>query len=152
MQNENEIKTRPWTEQDKKDLIRLYPTKTNIELCRILEKSEGQIRGMKERLGLNKKFNPFSSNEIIQIKKFYEENDGEINLDEFSLKLGRPKTSISRCAKRMGLTKQTRPLTQSTIQKMKKSLEEYRQTDAYINNVKKTTKKNTYILCSKRTP
>jgi hypothetical protein len=57
-------------EKDKEDLIELYPYKTNKELCLILEKSEGQLRGMKERLGLNTKFNPFSEYEKQLIREF----------------------------------------------------------------------------------
>ena len=95
-QKEKEIKIRPWTEKDKDDLVKLYPYKTNKELCVLLEKSEGQVRGMKERLGLNSKINLFTDKEKQEIEEFYKTNCLEMDLETFAKKLGRPKTSISR--------------------------------------------------------
>jgi len=69
-QNEKEIKTRPWTEKDKIDLKELYPYKTDKELCIILEKTSGQLRGMKERLKLNQKNIPFSDIEKEKNNRF----------------------------------------------------------------------------------
>ena len=102
-QKESETKTRPWTEKDKSDLIELYPCKTNAELCEILEKSEGQVRGMKERLGLNQKFRPFTKEEICKVEEFYESRYKDISLDDLAKELGRSKIAIQRNAKRIGL-------------------------------------------------
>ena len=44
-----------WTDNEKQILIENYPIMTTSELMILLNKSEGQIRGMKERLGLNQK-------------------------------------------------------------------------------------------------
>lgn len=136
-QKEKEIKIRPWTEKDKEDLVKLYPYKTNKELCVLLEKSEGQVRGMKERLGLNSKINLFTDKEKLEIEEFYKTNCLEMDLETFAKKLGRPKTSISRYAKSLNLTKSNRPLSKQAIEKREKSLSEYRKTDEYINNLKK---------------
>ena len=136
-QKEKEIKIRPWTEKDKDDLVKLYPYKTNKELCVLLEKSEGQVRGMKERLGLNSKINLFTDKEKQEIEEFYKTNCLEMDLETFAQKLGRPKTSISRYAKSLNLTKSNRPLSKQVIEKREKSLSEYRETDEYINNLKK---------------
>lgn len=135
-QKEKEIKTRPWSEKDKDDLIRLYPNKTNKELCIILEKSEGQLRGMKERLGLNAKIKPFTNEEKLKIEDFYKANHCEMDLEAFAQKLGRPKTSISRYAKSLDLTKKGRPLSKQAMEKREKSSSEYRKTDEYINIIK----------------
>lgn len=135
-QNENEVKTRPWTDLDKEQLIELYPTHSNIELCKILEKTDGQLRSMKTSLGLNAKFNPLTDEEKRLIIDFYQNNPGDMDLASFAIQLGRQKTSISRYAKKLGLTKYNRPMSKETKNKLKQSLEEYRKTDDYLNNVK----------------
>ena len=76
VQNEREIKTRPWTEKDKMNLVKLYPYKTNKELCEILEKTDGQLRGMKSHFGLNQKIKPLTLKEKEEIEKFYKNNQG----------------------------------------------------------------------------
>lgn len=119
VQNEKETKASPWTEKDKKKLIELYPYKTNKELCEILEKTDGQLRGMKSRLGLNEKFKPLTTEEKEKIEQFYRNNPNEMDLENFSKELGRPKTSISRYARKLGLTKYTRKFSQQSINKMK---------------------------------
>ena len=136
-QKENEIKTRQWTEEDKRILIKLYPTHSNKELCVILEKTDGQLRWMKEKLGLNSKFKPFTDEEKKQIEDFYKNNLDTIDLESFANKIGRQKTSISRYARKIGLTKYNRHLSQKSKEKLKSSLEEYRKTDEYINDVKR---------------
>ena len=103
----------------------------------IIGKSEGQVRGMKERLGLNSKINLFTDKEKQEIEEFYKTNCLEMDLETFAQKLGRPKTSISRYAKSLNLTKSNRPLSKQVIEKREKSLSEYRETDEYINNLKK---------------
>lgn len=112
-------------------MIKLYPYKTNKELCKILEKTEGQLRGMKSRLGLNRKFKPLTSKEKEEIENFYKGNPNEMNLEEFSKKLGRQKTSISRYARRLGLTKYNRSFSNQSIEKIKNILSIYHETDIY---------------------
>ena len=135
-QSENEIKVRPWNDLDKERLIKLYPTHSNIELCKILEKTDGQLRSMKTSLGLNTKFNPLTDEEKRLITDFYQNNPDDMDLASFALQLGRQKTSISRYAKKVGLTKCNRSMSKETKNKLKQSLEEYRKTDDYLNNVK----------------
>lgn len=101
-----------WTDNEKQILIENYPIMTTSELMILLNKSEGQIRGMKERLGLNQKLNVFTNEEKELIRKFYEENSEQLNLDDFAKKLNRPKTSICRYANKEGLTKSSRPMTE----------------------------------------
>ena len=79
-----------WTDNEKQILIENYPIMTTSELMILLNKSEGQIRGMKERLGLNQKLNVFTNEEKELIRKFYEENSEQLNLDDFAKKLNRP--------------------------------------------------------------
>ena len=139
-QKERETKTRPWTDEDKKLLIELYPTHSNKELCEILEKTDGQLRGMKSSLGLNTKFKPFTDTEKRQIEDFYKNNSDVMDLETFANKIGREKTSISRYARRLGLTKCDRHLSLKSKEKLKQSLDEYRKTDEYLNIVKKQQK------------
>ena len=134
--NEKKRKTSPWTEEDKQLLIDLYPQYSNKELCEILHKTEGQLRGMKERLGLNQKFKPFTDEEKYLIENFYKSNPNNIDLELFAKSLGRQKTSISRYARKLGLTKNGREKSIETIEKVKRSLEIYHETDEYKNEIK----------------
>lgn len=52
-----------WTQEEKDLLISLYDEHTDKELCDILKKSAGQLRGMKERLHLNYKNCVFTDDE-----------------------------------------------------------------------------------------
>lgn len=136
-QKENEIKTRPWTDEDKAMLIELYPNHTNKELCIILEKTEGQLRGMKERLGLNSKYNkPLTESEQKKIIEYYNNHQDYLDLDTFSKDLGRSKISISRYAGKNNLTKHNRKKPEEIIAKQKNSYKKYMETNEYINNVK----------------
>lgn len=128
--------TTPWTDAEKKLLIQLYPEKSNPELCDILHKTDGQLRGMKSKLGLNSKSNPLTIQEKTKIELYYTENKDAIDLDSFAKNLGRPKTSISRYARKLGLTKNDRAQSQKAINKATEGLAKYRQTDEYKYNVK----------------
>lgn len=137
VQSENEIKTRPWTDKDKELLIELYPVHSNSELCIILCKTEGQLRGMKERLGLNQKYKKrISEYDIERIKKYYEDHCDSLDLDLFSQEIGLSKSTISRYAKKFNLTKKNRPLSDNSVEKLKRGLSKYMQTDKYINIIK----------------
>lgn len=124
-----------WTNDEKSLLISLYPNHTDKELCDILRKTPGQIRGMKERLGLNSKFDVFTVAETNIIREYYNGHPSEIDLDYLSKMIGRPKTSIARWAGKNGLTKNNRPLTESAKSKSKESIAQYMQTDYYKNSV-----------------
>lgn len=136
VQSESEIKKRSWTEEDKDNLVKLYPYKTNKELCKILEKSDGQLRWMKSQLGLNTKFKPFTDDEKSLIEQFYKNNPDNMDLDSFAKSLGRQKTSISRYARKIGLTKYGREKSVESIEKFKFSLNKYHETTEYINEIK----------------
>ena len=130
-----EIKQKGWTKEEKEQLIEMYPYKTTKELCNILDKSEGQIRGMKERLGLNQKLKIFTIEEKEMIIDFYKNNPNEIDLDNFANLINRPKTSISRFAKQIGLTKNNRKLSDSSLLKRQESYNKYIESDYYKNIV-----------------
>lgn len=95
---------------------------------------------MKSRLGLNFKFKPFTNEEKKQIEDFYKKNLDIIDLECFANKLGRGKTSISRYARKMGLTTYGRHFSQKSKEKLKSSLEKYRKTDGYLHHVKNEQK------------
>jgi len=135
-QKGKEIETRPWTEDDKNTLVKLYPYKTNKELCAILEKSDGQLRWMKSQLGLNSKFKPFTDEEKILIEQFYENNPNNMDLESFAKFIERQKTSISRYAKKIGLTKYGREKSEKSIEKFKLTLKDYHESIEYQNEVK----------------
>ncbi len=134
-----------WTQEEKDRLVSLYPNHTDAELCIELNKTPGQIRGMKSALSLNQKvYKKFTDEEKIAIVDFYTSHPDEMSLDELAEKIGRPKTSISRIAKKLCLTNQSRSLTNEQIEKMKASYEAYRNTEYYINIVKPKQKELLY--------
>lgn len=122
-----------WTDREKQDLIALYPVHTTAELCSLLNKTEGQIRGMKERLGLRSKYKPTSVSEIDTIRSYYLSHPDEIDLEPLSKELGRSKTYIARVARRLCLTRRDRKPSAEAIEKVRKSNEVFRQTDKYKN-------------------
>lgn len=124
-----------WTDIEKQMLVQLYPYHTDAELCDVLNKTSGQVRGMKERLGLRAKLNTFTDAEINAIKHFYESNPDEMDLAEFAKALGRPKTSISRAARSLGLTNRCRSNTEDEIKKTRDKMEQYRKTEKYKTEV-----------------
>lgn len=139
-QKEREIKIRHWDEEDKQLLIELYHTHSNKELCKILQKTDGQLRGMKTKLGLNEKFKPFTDEEKYLIEQFYKTNDNIMNLESFATRIGRPKTSISRYARKLGLTICNRSLSEESICKMKESINRYLESDYYKEEIKNNQK------------
>lgn len=120
-----------WTNEEKQRLIALYPAHTDKELQEILGKTSGQIRGMKERLGLRRKFGAFTEEEIQAVKEYYEAHPDSIDLDELVSSIGRQKTSIARVARRLGLTKQSRSMTDEQKQKDRESQKLRCQSDYY---------------------
>lgn len=120
-----------WTKEEKQLLIDNYPSMTTKELMILLNKTQGQIRGMKSLLGLKGKYNPLTEEEKHIIKSYYLDHPEEINLDFLSQKINRPKTSISRYAKKEGLTKSDRPLTEAAKEKDRNSHLEFTKTERY---------------------
>ena len=125
----------PWTDEEKQLLIDNYPYMSNKELMVLLNKTDGQLRGMKSRLGLNSKCKPFTQEEKDIIISYYKEHDNDsIDLEELSLLINRQKTSICRFARKENLTNNSRPLTEKAVNKLKESLEVYRQSDKFEKN------------------
>lgn len=125
-----------WTSEEKERLVELYPDHTTKEMCEILGKTDGQIRNMKQNLGLRGKLNVFTEQEKDIIRKYYESHPNEIDLVRLSEMIGRPKTSISRWAQKEGLTRIDRPPTEEALKNIIESAKKYRQTDLYINQIK----------------
>ena len=66
---------------------------------------------------------------------FYKNNPNEIDLDNFANLINRPKTSISRFAKQIGLTKNNRKLSDTSLLKRQESYNKYIESDYYKNIV-----------------
>lgn len=124
-----------WTKEEKQMLIDNYLYMSNSELMNLLNKTEGQLRGMKSRLGLNMKFKPFTEKEKEIIKTYYIENNDKLNLDELSEIINRPKTSISRFAKSEGLTNKNRTLSETAKDNIKKGIIDYHNSDRYTEEI-----------------
>lgn len=125
-----------WSQEEKDLLISLYAEHSDKEICDILNKTPGQIRGIKERLHLNAKMIPFTEAEKQRIVEWYTEHPDAISLDELALSMGRQKTSISRFARKCGLTNCSRKMTDAARKKLHAALEEYRKTERYLTVVK----------------
>ena len=125
-----------WTDNEKEELIRLYPDHSNKELCSILNKTEGQIRGMKERLGLNSKFKPFTDEEKRKIREYYISHPDAIDINTLADEMGRQKTSISRFARSEGLTKYDRRFTAEQAKNYATGFKKYINSEYYNECVK----------------
>lgn len=89
--------------------------------------TNGQMRGMLSRLGLNSKRDCFWTPEETQILINAYENKNfseEINLAEISLKLGRHKTNVCRKARDLGLTNKSREQKRNKGKKRKYATDE----------------------------
>lgn len=124
-----------WTQEEKDLLISLYDEHTDKELCDILKKSAGQLRGMKERLHLNYKNCVFTDDEKQLIIAWYQSHPNEMDLSELSSIMGRQKTSISRFACKCGLTNRSRDRTAISIDKWRSSYQEYLNSEYYKSQV-----------------
>lgn len=124
-----------WAAEEKVLLKELYPDHSDMELCEILKKTPGQIRGMKSRLGLRGKQCPFTSEERDYIRAYYENHIDSLNLDALSKEMGRQKTSISRVARSMGLTDQGRSVPDEVVRKTQESMKRYRTSENYLSVV-----------------
>lgn len=114
------MKQNIWTNDEKQTLIELYPSHSNKELAEILHKTDGSIRSMKTKLGLNTKFKPFTENEKLIIENYYNTTDDDyFDLEYLSKLINRQKTSISRYARKVGLTKSNRKPSLASVEKQK---------------------------------
>lgn len=133
-----------WTNDEKQLLIDNYELMTDKELIALLNKTPGQLRGMKERLGLNSKLNIFSEKEKETIINYYCSHDDEdFNLDELASMINRPKTSICRFANKEQLTNINRNKSIYQKDKIKDGVNKYISTDKYKDNI---YKKQTELL------
>lgn len=97
-------KNPPWLEKEDRLLKENIQLKI-VELAEIIGRSEASIRQRKYILGLkSNKFPLFTEEEKSIIKEWYTKEDG-VDLEELSKFLHRPKTSISKIARDMGLTR-----------------------------------------------
>ena len=136
-----------WTEDEKQKLIDNYPSMSNAELMELLHKTEGQIRSMKSSLGLRGKFKPFTNEEKELIRVYYIEHTNEIDLDELATMINRQKTSISRFARKEGLTNQNRSSTEMAKENVRRGINNYLQSDRYTSENPSTTSRVIKLLC-----
>lgn len=120
-----------WTEEEKGVLLSLYPEHSDAEICSILGKTPGQLRGMKERLGLRAKSNPLKESEKAAIREYYMLNNGALDLQPLSEKINRNPQVISRYARSIGLTNNSRPLTDACLLKQKEARDAFHNTERY---------------------
>ena len=119
------MKTGKWTEEEEQFLKDNVTKLSMKELMIALNRSEGSIRQKKSALGITSGKNKyFTDKEKEIIKEWYERFGDEIDLDELSKFLGRPKTSICRFARKCGLTDQSRMSTKNK-EKARKALLDY---------------------------
>lgn len=131
-----------WTNEEKQRLFELYPEHTDKELCEILGKTIGQLRGMKSKLHLNQKCSPFTDDEKKRIIDFYTSHPDEMDLESFAKDLGRQKTSISRYARKAGLTSYSRSQTEEQRAKNAESHRQLYQSEYYREHVVPSIKEN----------
>lgn len=127
-----------WTKEKIDLLTNLYKTKTDAEIMEIMSLTNGQLRGAKSRFGLNQKIKHFTDEEKKIIEDYYINTDYTLfDLNELSKKIGRQKTSISRYAKKVGLTDIRRKHSDKQVQSQKEYMKNFYKTEDGIKFIEK---------------
>jgi len=130
-------KTGFWS-QDEVQILKDNVELSVKELSELLNRSEGSIRGKKTALGIQSgKFKPFTDIEKQIIKDYYMKNPDAIDLDVLSKKINRQKTSICRYANKIGISNNSRPMTEEKLKNYKEKLSDYYNSDYFKNVVRK---------------
>ena len=110
-----------WTDQET-ELLRLNHQRMEYaDLAQIIGKTETAVRNKCHRLGLRKKASAWTGEELRLLREYYQQTDTPDLAVLEQLFIGRHKTNICRKAAELGLTKQGRPLTEETKQKIGKA-------------------------------
>ena len=104
--------SRRWTPEMDSRLMELYETHTRKEICDIMGKTAGSVRGRMSRLGLNTKVRGWSDDEVEKLKDIYASLScvEDMPLDVIAAEIGRSRASVACKANDLGLTDLCRPV------------------------------------------
>jgi hypothetical protein len=101
----------PWSAAEDEALRAMYATSESATIAAALGRSVSAVRNRCLDLGLNTKKAPWGDNEVAALREAYARADGcHLDLTALAARLGRPKTSVCRKARELGLTDQRRPM------------------------------------------
>lgn len=105
-----------WTGEHDQRLRDLHGLMPIIEVAQVMGTTRSSIRARVTRLGIRKCFDSYSSDELAAIRSVYENATfGEdVRLNDLARRLGRPKASVCRQARLMGLSNIARPKKRET--------------------------------------
>lgn len=130
------MKTGKWSKKEEQFLIENVTKLSVKELANVLNRSDGSIRAKKTSLGIKSEKNkPFTEKEKQIIEEWYKKYGDELNLDDLSKLLNRPKTSICRYAKKIEMTDQTR-MSAERRKKIGQLGLKYSKTEKFLENSK----------------
>lgn len=100
-----------WTKARDDELRRLHGAMRIHDIAERMGVTRSSIRARITRLGIRKRFDEWTSDEIDIVRARYESSthDEDMRLDELAAQLGRPKPSICRLGRKLGLTTYSRP-------------------------------------------
>lgn len=100
-----------WTPSRDDQLRQLHGTTTIVGVAEAMGVTRGSIRARVTHLGIRKRSDKYSAAELAEIRRAYENSSfGEdVRLDDLAVILARPKTSICRQARILGLSNIGRP-------------------------------------------
>lgn len=95
-----------WTQNDIGVLVEHFETKTHEEIGKMLGKSKNSVRNKAHMLGLRKKADEWTDEQIQMLIDAYAsaETSDQVKLQELANKIGRLKSNVCRKAKELGLT------------------------------------------------
>ena len=102
--------TAKWTATEDAELRRLFATSTHRDIGVLLGKSEQAVRNRCWRLSLRKKSEGWSDDEIVTLRRWYEDRAGQpLEIESLCKILARRRPAVSAMARRLGLSCPNRP-------------------------------------------
>lgn len=123
-----------WTEAELEIVKLNYQYLSHADLALIFGRTPAAIRNLCHKKGWRKKAAEWTEMELALLRAYYAEEI--VNLDELAQRLDRPKTSVCRKARALGLTNSSRPHSQEHIQKCAKSTRRWYQTHEHPKGMK----------------
>lgn len=115
-----------WSSAEDEILISMYNSATSSEIAAIVNRTPLAVRSRCGRLGLNSKHLPLSKKHEAEIVSFYEKikntPKGDFSINELAAELGVTADRIGHFAKKMGLTKRDRKISEKSKEHLSESI------------------------------
>lgn len=128
---------RPWTDEEDAVIRNLYRIESHARIGKRLGRSGSAVRNRCWRLGLQKKVAFWTEEEIDRLHRWYKEREGlPVDLDELARDFGRPKTSVCKKARDLGLTNNARPHDAEAKKKQSKARQKWMEENEHPRGMK----------------